>query len=57
MYSNTVPVVALVVAWLTLGEVPTWVQIAGTVMIIGGILLARMRRRPAVAPVDRVPPE
>jgi drug/metabolite transporter (DMT)-like permease len=57
VYSNTVPVVALGVAWLTLGEVPTWVQVAGTVMIIGGIGLARLRRRPAEVPVDRVPPE
>ena len=57
VYSNTVPVVALGVAWLTLGEVPTWVQVAGTVMIMGGIGLARLQRRPAVVPADRVPPE
>jgi drug/metabolite transporter (DMT)-like permease len=57
VYSNTVPVVALIVAWLTLGEVPTWVQVAGTVMIIGGIGLARLSRRPAEVPEDEVPPE
>jgi drug/metabolite transporter (DMT)-like permease len=57
VYSNTVPVVALLVAWLTLGEVPTLVQVAGTVMIIGGIGLARLRRKPAEVPEDAVPPE
>ena len=57
VYSNTVPVVALIVAWLTLGEVPTWVQVAGTVMIIGGIGLARLRRKPAELPEDLCPPE
>jgi drug/metabolite transporter (DMT)-like permease len=44
VYSNTVPIVALLVAWITLGETPTWVQVAGTAAILGGILLARLRR-------------
>ena len=57
VYSNTVPIVALIVAWLTLGEVPTWVQMAGTVMILGGIGLARFRRKPAELPEDIFPPE
>jgi len=57
IYSNTVPIVALIVAWMTLGEVPTWVQVAGTVMIIGGIGLARLRRKPAELPEDSFPPE
>ena len=57
VYSNTVPVVALLVAWLTLGEVPTLVQVAGTVMIIGGIGLARLRRKPVELPEDLLPPE
>jgi drug/metabolite transporter (DMT)-like permease len=57
VYSNTVPVVALIVAWLTLGEVPTWVQVVGTVMILGGIGLARVQRRPSEAPEDQCPPE
>lgn len=41
VYSNLVPVVALVVAWIGLGEVPTAVQIAGAAVIIGGVTLAR----------------
>jgi len=57
VYSNTVPVVALIVAWLTLGEVPTWVQVAGTAMIIGGIGLSRLSRRTAAVAEEAVPPE
>ena len=41
MYSNLQPVIALLVAWPTLGEVPTIVQIAGAVAIMFGILLTR----------------
>ena len=47
----------LLVAWLTLGEVPTMVQVVGTIMILGGIGLARLRRKPAVLPEDLLPPE
>ena len=41
MYSNLQPVVALVVAWLALGETPTVIQIVGAVAIMAGILLTR----------------
>lgn len=41
MYSNLQPVVALIVAWLALGETPTVVQILGAVAIMAGILLTR----------------
>ena len=41
MYSNLQPVIALLVAWPALGEVPTVVQIAGAVAIMFGILLTR----------------
>ena len=57
VYSNTVPIVALIVAWLTLGEVPSWVQAVGTASILGGIGLSRVRRRPATIPEERIPPE
>lgn len=57
VYSNTVPIVALLVAWLTLGEVPTWTQVGGAAMILAGIGLARTRRRPAEVPEDLFPPE
>jgi len=41
LYSNLVPVAALVTAWLWLGEVPTTVQVGGAAVILGGISLAR----------------
>jgi drug/metabolite transporter (DMT)-like permease len=42
-YSNLVPVVAILAAWLQLGEVPTAGQVAGAAVIIGGITLAQAR--------------
>jgi drug/metabolite transporter (DMT)-like permease len=42
-YSNLVPVVAISAAWLQLGEVPRWGQLAGAAVIIGGITLAQAR--------------
>ena len=41
MYSNLQPIFALLVAWLTLGEVPTIWQGVGTVCITSGLLLTR----------------
>ncbi|TVR64821.1 MAG: DMT family transporter [Gemmatimonadales bacterium] len=40
-YANLVPVVALVVAWYWLGEVPTGIQLAGAAVILSGIVMAR----------------
>ena len=50
IYSNLVPVAALLTAWLWLGEVPTGLQLSGAAVILGGISLARWggaRRRVA----------
>lgn len=41
IYSNLQPVVALLVAWAMVGEVPTSWQGAGAVTIIAGVLLTR----------------
>lgn len=41
IYANLVPVLALLVAWYALGEVPTAAQIVGAAIIIGGIRLVR----------------
>ena len=41
MYGNLQPVVALVVAWLALGERPTLVQVLGAAAIMIGLLLTR----------------
>ena len=41
VYANVQPLIALFVAWLTLGEVPTAWQAAGAATIISGVLIAR----------------
>ncbi len=41
MYSNLQPVVALLVAWALLGEVPHLPQLVGVASITGGLLLTR----------------
>lgn len=45
-YSNLVPVVALIAAWIQLGETPLPGQIAGAAVIIAGITLAQRRAGP-----------
>lgn len=46
VYSNLVPVAALAVAWLWLGEVPTPLQGAGALVVLAGLTLTRTARRP-----------
>jgi drug/metabolite transporter (DMT)-like permease len=41
MYSNLQPIVAVLFAWVSLGEVPTVVQGIGAASVIGGLYLAR----------------
>lgn len=41
LYSNAIPVVAIIVAWIWLGEQPTWLQVVGAALILGGITYAR----------------
>jgi drug/metabolite transporter (DMT)-like permease len=41
MYSNLQPALGVLVAWLTLGEVPTVWQIVGAAAIMAGLLLTR----------------
>ncbi len=55
VYSNFIPVVALVIAWLTLGEVPTWVQLVGAGAILAGTILVRLGRIERMA--ERLPAE
>lgn len=43
-YSNLVPVLALLAAWVWLGEVPRPVQLVGAAVILGGVTLARRSR-------------
>ncbi len=41
MYGNLQPIVAVAVAWVVLGEVPTLFQGAGAATVIGGLYLSR----------------
>lgn len=54
-YSNLVPVVALLTAWMTLGERPTPLQVLGTAAILAGVTTTRSGR--TRAPSGAVLPE
>lgn len=56
VYTNFIPVVALVIAWLSLGEEPTWLQIVGAAAILGGSVLVRLGRIERRVP-ERYPTE
>ncbi|HEX8185744.1 MAG TPA: DMT family transporter, partial [Blastocatellia bacterium] len=51
IYSNVTPIVAVLVAWPTLGEAPTPGQVIGAVVIFAGLYLVR-RGMIAIAPVS-----
>lgn len=55
VFSNLVPVVALAVAWVWLGETPSGLQLAGAAVVIGGMTLTRSAREgdPAGAPPEK----
>ncbi len=55
VYSNSIPIIALLIAWLTLGEVPTWMQGVGAAGVVGGTVLARLGKIEGLS--DRLPPE
>lgn len=42
LYANFQPIIALLVAWLTLGETPTVWQVVGAATIVGGVVLTRV---------------
>lgn len=54
VYSNLVPVMALITAWLWLGEIPTPLQLAGAAVIIAGLTLARLAQSsvPSTSPAE-----
>jgi drug/metabolite transporter (DMT)-like permease len=51
VYANVQPLIAMLVAWLALREVPTPWQVLGATMIVGGLLLTRLVKLPA-APAE-----
>lgn len=56
IYSNITPIVALIVAWLALGERPNAGQLVGAAVIFAGIYLVRYGMI-AVAPVEEIEEE
>jgi drug/metabolite transporter (DMT)-like permease len=50
IYNSMIPLVAMLVAWPLLGEVPRPIQVGGAALIIGGVILSR-RADPATRPV------
>lgn len=56
IYSNITPIVAMLVAWLALGEAPTAGQVVGAVVIFAGIYLVR-RGMVALAPGESIEDE
>jgi len=49
VYSNLVPVAALVTAWVWLGEVPADLQLVGAAVILTGLTVARLAQTKQVA--------
>ena len=49
-FSMLVTVSGLTTAWLVLGETPHPLELAGGALVIGGVLWASVRRRPAATP-------
>ncbi|MFP4622979.1 MAG: DMT family transporter [Gemmatimonadota bacterium] len=47
VFQNLVPILAILVAWAWLGEVPTVGQVVGAVIIIGGVTVVRRAVEPA----------
>lgn len=45
LFANLQPFIALMFAWITLGETPTAWQVTGAVTIVGGVLLTRLPAR------------
>jgi drug/metabolite transporter (DMT)-like permease len=46
VYSNLVPVAALITAWVWLGETPARTQLLGAGIILGGLTVARLAQAP-----------
>ncbi len=56
IYSNITPIVAILVAWLLLGEAPTVGQVVGAIVIFAGMYMVR-HGMIAIAPEDSIEEE
>ena len=45
VYSNLTPLIALLMAWVILGEKPEWIQWAGAAAILTGVFLAGIQKK------------
>lgn len=52
MYSNVVPIVAMLVAAIWLGEPITQVKLLGAIAVVSGVVLTRFGRTPSPVPVE-----
>jgi drug/metabolite transporter (DMT)-like permease len=50
IYNCLVPLVAMAIAWVTLGEVLSGIQLLGVVLVIGGVLVSIRTKSPAREP-------
>ncbi|NOT08766.1 MAG: DMT family transporter [Gemmatimonadales bacterium] len=55
IYNCLTPLVAMIIAWFTLHEVPTGMQFVGVILVIGGVLVSMLGRKPAVGTPAVVP--
>lgn len=51
---NLVPFAAVASSWLLLGERLTWVQVAGGLVIVGGVFLGESKPKPSAAEVEEL---
>ncbi len=49
-FSMLVPVVGILAAWLMLGQVPTWLELLGGLLVIGGVLWSSTQIRVGLLP-------
>lgn len=49
IYNCLVPLVAMLIAWLTLGEVPTGIQLVGVALVIAGVVVSVTSKGQAAA--------
>ena len=56
-FSMLVPVTGILAGWVLLDQAPTLLELAGGVLVVGGVLWATVRRRPRGAvPVQEAEP-
>jgi drug/metabolite transporter (DMT)-like permease len=52
IYSNVIPVVAMSVAYVWLGEPVGWEKVIGAAAVLGGVAVARLQRLPFFSPAE-----